>query len=147
MTKRGDRMAFFSLEDRTGSVEVMVFPDVFSSAAAAIKTDEPILVSGTVEVGEENCKVKASEIVFLRDANARLTSKVHVTLKEELGRSHLEMLRELLVRYPGDCRTFLHFQLADRQGVMPLPSLSVAATEDLSVEVERLFGYNAVRFE
>ena len=33
MTKRGDRMAFFSLEDRTGSVEVMVFPDTFAAAA------------------------------------------------------------------------------------------------------------------
>jgi DNA polymerase-3 subunit alpha len=148
MTKRGDRMAFFSLEDRTGSVEVMVFPDTFAGASAAIKADEPILVSGTVEVGEENCKVKATEIVLLRDANARQTTKVHVTLKEELGRTHLETLHELLGRYPGGCRTFIHFQLAGfRKGVMPLPALSVAASEDLSVEVERLFGYNAVRFE
>ena len=148
MTKRGDRMAFFSLEDRTGSVEVMVFPDTFAGASAAIKADEPILVSGTVEVGEENCKVKATEIVLLRDANARQTTKVHVTLKEELGRTHLETLQELLGRYPGGCRTFIHFQLTGfRKGVMPLPALSVAASEDLSVEVERLFGYNAVRFE
>jgi DNA polymerase-3 subunit alpha len=141
-------MAFFSLEDKTGSVEVMVFPDTFAAAAPAIKSDEPILVSGTVEVGEENCKVKAIEIVLLRDANARQTTKVHVTLKEELGRTHLEMLRELLGRYPGGCRTFLHFQLSDLpRGGLPLPFLAVAASEDLSVEVERLFGYNAVRFE
>ena len=148
MTKRGDRMAFFSLEDRTGSVEVMVFPDTFAAAAPAIKSDEPILVSGTVEVGEESCKIKATEIVLLRDANARQTTRVHVTLKEELGRSHLELLRDLLKRYPGGCRTFLHFHLGDLSpGVMPLPSVAVCASEDLSVEVERLFGYNAVRFE
>ena len=148
MTKRGDRMAFFSLEDKTGSVEVMVFPDTFTSAAPAIKSDEPILVSGTVEIGEESCKIKATEIVLLRDANARQTTRVHVTLKDELGRNHLETLRDILGRYPGSCRTFLHFQLGDMQpGVVPLPALAVSASEDLSVEVERLFGYNAVRFE
>ena len=148
MTKKGDRMAFFSLEDKTGSVEVMVFPDTFAAAASAIKSDEPILVSGTVEVGEESCKVKATEIVLLRDANARQTTKIHVTLNEELGRTHLETLQELLKRYPGGCRTYLHFQLNGfRKGVVPLPTLMVAASEDLSMEVERLFGYNAIRFE
>jgi DNA polymerase-3 subunit alpha len=148
VTKRGDRMAFFSLEDKTGSVEVMVFPDTFSAAASAIKSDEPILVSGTVEVGEESCKVKATEIVLLRDANARQTTRIHVTLNEDLGRTHLETLQDLLGRYPGGCRTYLHFQLTGlSKGVIPLPSLMVAASEDLSVEVERLFGYNAVRFE
>jgi DNA polymerase-3 subunit alpha len=148
VTKRGDRMAFFSLEDKTGSVEVMVFPDTFSGAASAIKSDEPILVSGTVEVGEESCKVKATEIVLLRDANARQTTRIHVTLNEDLGRNHLETLQELLGRYPGGCRTYLHFQLTGlSKGIIPLPFLMVAASEDLSVEVERLFGYNAVRFE
>jgi len=147
ITKRGDRMAFFSLEDKTGSVEVMVFPDTFAAAAPAVKSDEPILVSGVVEVGEESCKVKATEIVLLRDANARQTTRVHVTLKEELARTHLEQLRDILKRYPGGCRTFLHFQFVEQQGVIPLPSVAVAASEDLSVEVERLFGYNAVRFE
>jgi DNA polymerase-3 subunit alpha len=148
ITKRGDRMAFFSLEDKTGSVEVMVFPDTFSAAASAIKSDEPILVSGTVEVGEESCKVKATEIVLLRDANARQTTRIHVTLNEDLGRNHLETLQELLGRYPGGCRTYLHFQLTGlSKGIISLPFLMVAASEDLSVEVERLFGYNAVRFE
>ena len=148
MTKKGDRMAFFSLEDKTGSVEVMVFPDTFSASVSAIKSDEPILVSGTVEVGEESCKIKATEIVLLRDANARQTTKIHVTLNEDLGRTQLETLQKLLNRYPGGCRTYLHFQFTGfSKGVVPLPSLKVAASEDLSVEVERLFGYNAVRFE
>ena len=148
LTKRGDRMAFFSLEDKTGSVEVMVFPDTFATAAPALKADEPILVTGTVEAGEESCKIKATEIVLIRDANARQTTKIHVTLTGNLVRTHLETLRELLGRYPGGCRTYLHFQLEGLEpGIMPLPSLLAAASEDLSVEVERLFGYNAVRFE
>ena len=148
MTRRGDRMAFFSLEDRTGSVEVMVFPDTFAAAAPALKSDEPILVYGTVEAGEESCKVKASEIVLLRDANARQTTKVHITLTDAIGRSQLESLLDIIGRYPGGCRTCLHFQLTgEKPAFLPLGSRTVAASEDLSMEVERLFGYNAVRFE
>lgn len=155
MTKRGDRMAFFSLEDRTGSVEVMVFPDTFSAAASAIKSDEPILVSGILEIAEDNggqekkgCKVKATEIVLLRDATARQSTRANITISGDLAKTHLETLKEILARHPGTCRTFLRFRMDGFQnGVIPVPQLTVAASEDLSVEVERVFGYNAVRFE
>lgn len=32
-TKRGDRMAYLRIEDLTGSVEVIVFPDLYQTSA------------------------------------------------------------------------------------------------------------------
>jgi DNA polymerase-3 subunit alpha len=81
ITKKGDRMAFALLEDRLGSVEIMVFPDVFAKASEFLKTDEPLLVTGTVDAGEESCKIKVTEIIPLCAAKEQNTRKVSFTLR------------------------------------------------------------------
>ncbi|MBI5875658.1 MAG: DNA polymerase III subunit alpha, partial [Deltaproteobacteria bacterium] len=62
-TKKGDRMAFVTLEDLRGSVEVVVFSDVYKNAASCFSGDAPILVRGKIDKGEENVKIIAS-VVF-----------------------------------------------------------------------------------
>ncbi|NIP89017.1 MAG: hypothetical protein GWO21_08710, partial [Gammaproteobacteria bacterium] len=41
-TKRGDRMGFVTLEDLKGSVEVVVFSDLYSQAVILIKSEKPL---------------------------------------------------------------------------------------------------------
>ncbi|MBI5328438.1 MAG: DNA polymerase III subunit alpha [Deltaproteobacteria bacterium] len=61
-TKKGDRMAFVTLEDLKGSVEVVVFSDVYKNAASYFSGDAPILVKGKIDKGEENVKIIASSV-------------------------------------------------------------------------------------
>src|SRR5204863_337041 len=42
-TKSGNRMAFFTLEDMDGTVEVTVFPEPYRAAAACLHSREPLL--------------------------------------------------------------------------------------------------------
>jgi DNA polymerase-3 subunit alpha len=149
ITKKGDRMAFAVLEDRLGSVEIMVFPDVFSRTSEFIKSDEPLLVTGTVEAGEDSRKIKATDIVPLLTAKEQNTSKVFFTLKADmLQRDQLESLKDIICRYRGSCKTYVHMIIPERiRTTIRLPeSYSVQASEDLTLEVERLLGYNATTF-
>jgi len=149
-TKKGDRMGFATLEDQTGSVEVMVFPDLFVKCAEYLRSDEPLLVTGTVEVGEESCKVKATEVLPLRVITEKRTTRVHFTLKTEgLERDHLESLSDIIGRFPGECRAFLHLEIDGRsRTTINLPAAcSVLATEEMITEVEHVFGYNVTTFE
>jgi DNA polymerase-3 subunit alpha len=150
ITKKGDRMAFALLEDRLGSVEIMVFPDVFAKASEFLKTDEPLLVTGTVDAGEESCKIKVTEIIPLCAANEQNTRKVSFTLRAgSLERSQMESLREIISRYRGNCGAYLNIIIPEKvRTTIKLPeSYSVRASEDLTLEVERLLGYNATTFE
>ena len=45
-TRKGDRMAVFTLEDAQGGVEVIVFPEAYQRAASLIETGTMILVRG-----------------------------------------------------------------------------------------------------
>ncbi|HLO24950.1 MAG TPA: DNA polymerase III subunit alpha, partial [Geobacteraceae bacterium] len=150
ITKKGDRMGFVTLEDLTGSVEVIVFPEIYAKAVEHLKSEEPLVVSGNVDIGEKSTKIKATDVVPLCDVTEKETKRVCLTLKTSgLEREALEALKGVIGRHRGECRVCLRFELPERLAVtVNLPvSYAVAAREDLSLEVEGLLGYNAVSFE
>ena len=65
-SKKGDRYATFNLEDRRGVVEVIAWPETYRRYEAVIHSDEPVFVSGTLEVSEERCQIIADEVTSLR---------------------------------------------------------------------------------
>jgi len=52
-TKNNDMMAFLELEDKTGSIEGIVFPRAYESCARFLNVGEILVVSGQAKVGEE----------------------------------------------------------------------------------------------
>ncbi|BDV43566.1 DNA-directed DNA polymerase [Geotalea uraniireducens] len=150
MTKKGDRMAFATLEDLVGSVEVVVFADVYARVVEFLKSDDPLLVSGTLDRGEKSIKIMANDVVPLREVCARETKRVIFALSGTgLERSQLLTLREIIGRHPGSCRPVLTINIPSQcRATIALPdSYRVAASEELSQEVKNLFGYHAVSFE
>jgi DNA polymerase-3 subunit alpha len=61
-TRRGDKMAYLRVEDLTGAMEVIVFPDLYATAAPLIQQENPLLIFGTVESGERGTKMKATAL-------------------------------------------------------------------------------------
>ncbi|HHY32421.1 MAG TPA: DNA polymerase III subunit alpha [Firmicutes bacterium] len=65
----GQPMAFFTLEDLTGSVEVVVFPRVYEECFKFIAEDAIVLVQGRLDVKEEGPKLLANTVLpFSPDA-------------------------------------------------------------------------------
>jgi DNA polymerase-3 subunit alpha len=150
ITKKGDRMAYVTLEDMLGTIELLVFPELFSRSGHLLSTDEPLVVTGTLDVGEKSTKIKASDIVLLVELTARGTSRVHFDLRSPgLDRSQLEALKDIIARHSGKCDTLLHIVIPDNcRATIPLPgNFRVSASDDLAVDVEKLVGYRATRFE
>ncbi|HHY39569.1 MAG TPA: DNA polymerase III subunit alpha, partial [Clostridia bacterium] len=68
-TKAGEPMAFVTIEDLTGSVEVVVFPKVFQKRKDLIETDKVVAAKGTVSVEEEGeAKILAEDLLTLEEA-------------------------------------------------------------------------------
>lgn len=64
ITKNSKMMAFATLEDLYGSVEVLIFPNVYEQARPFLAADGKIFVQGRVSVGdEEDAKLIAQSIV------------------------------------------------------------------------------------
>ncbi len=150
ITKKGDRMAFITLEDLSGSVEVIVFPEVYAAAMELIKGEDPLLVSGELDVGEEACKILATEISLLRDVKESLAKLVHIRLTTPgLDEMQMRQLKGIVQRYRGQCAVQLHITIPNRsETIINLPEqLRMAATDDAMVAAEKIFGYNVMNFE
>ena len=63
-TKKNDAMAFVTIEDLYGTIEVIVFPKVYDRCRQWLETDEKVFIKGRTNVEEEkDVKLLASEII------------------------------------------------------------------------------------
>jgi len=149
-TRKGERMAFATLEDLKGVIEVILFPDVFLSSLPYLKGDEPILVRGILDTGEDTPKIKANEVIPISRVKEKSISRVHINLTTPgLTKELLERLKSIFLAKRGQCPVFLHMIIPNRsETVISLPDeFNVTPSDTMAKEVEEVFGYHIVRFE
>ena len=160
-TKKGERMAFLTLEDEEGRVEITVFPEVYRAAWAALSDDVPVVIQGKLELSDEEAedeeddekkrlegrkksgKILASKIIPLKELRFAKKESIHFVLLEQgVTRQKLEELRDILLDYPGSCPPFLHVQDPSRwETTLQLPEdFWVRPCSELVEKVEKLFG-------
>ncbi len=158
-TKAGSAMAFMTLEDLTGSVEVIVFPKTYEDAHLGLKRDAVVVVRGRLDVADQQVKVLADGVVPLEPlpgpapASApdapRVASAVapafdatlHVLLDADRhGEDGLVRLRELLGRYRGDRPVVLTVRADGREVKMQAGGLRVMPGSAVVKEIEGLLG-------
>ncbi|MCB9255345.1 MAG: DNA polymerase III subunit alpha [Bdellovibrionaceae bacterium] len=89
LTKRGDRMAFATVEDQLAQIEMVIFSDVYLESEEILKSGEPLWISATLEVGENGHKLILSKkkakgrILPLRFAYEALAREVHLHVPAE----------------------------------------------------------------
>ncbi|MBQ7982117.1 MAG: hypothetical protein IJ302_00995, partial [Clostridia bacterium] len=75
LTKKGDSMAFVTIEDRYAEIEVIIFPKVLESCAAYLSYDTAIFVSGELSVREEEAPKILARTVFPLRTNEALQNE------------------------------------------------------------------------
>ncbi len=149
-TKKGERMAFATLEDLKGSVEVVIFPDLYNKVMGYIKTELPLFVIGDVDLAEEGVKIIAKDLVPVSEAREKLTSRVRIKLNiPGLKNEDIHALKDILSQYPGKCPVFLHLIIPGKgEIVISLPEkFSITPSFDFSTEIEAYCGDGSIVFE
>lgn len=142
-TKKGERMAFLSLEDREGTIEVVSFSDTFGQARPLLESDAPLVVFGKVQHDEKGSKVVANGISSIEDAQLQMVDSVRIHLNaDKLDRDGLMRLRHVLMTHPGECRAFVHLTVEGKgEAVIAVsPKLNVNPSGAFFHEMNRQFG-------
>jgi DNA polymerase III subunit alpha len=143
-TKSGDRMAFVTLEDLNGTVESVVFPDVYRSSMLHLAKDSAVLVKGQVDIGEDgSAKLLVSEVRPLVLAGNGPAPLAEVTLPAANATPEgLRQLEAILKAHPGSAPLRLTLQLPEggQVTIAPAASFSVTADEKLRHALEAEFG-------
>jgi DNA polymerase-3 subunit alpha len=148
-SKRGEPMAFVTLEDIVDSVEVMVFPEAYAACSHILNTPDPVIVSGTIQKGERGAKVIAEEIHLIPEALQKYTQSIHATLEaESVTRPRMEELKQLLFDYHGKCpfSLTLHFAGEGEVDVDINKDFTVTPSPEMAERVREIFGYDPLTF-
>ena len=137
-SKRGARWAICNLQDRTGGIEVLVFPESFQKFEHLLRPATPLLVRGRVNVEEVGTRFVATEIRLLDKVADRSPSllRVRVDLRA-VDTGTLDQLQKVLAEKPGRCRVAFELisddgtmaTLEAEKGIEPVPELFARVRE------------------
>jgi DNA polymerase III subunit alpha len=143
-TKKGDRMAFLRLEDLTGSVEVVVFSDLYKEVRDLISSDAPLIITGRLDKEEDEVKLVASDLAPVDDAKnlKKVKSRdTHISVPaSELDAAKLGELRDLFKSNPGASQVYLHLIYPDDGTVIISlnDGLKISPTDELRAGLKEL---------
>ncbi len=147
LTKKNEKMAIMNLEDLSGAVEVIVFPDLYRTSQLQLATDAPLIVRGALDKSDQGNKIKALAISLLTDVKKRGTTRVDILLNATgLTREDLVRVKDILLRHGGEVPVYLRIRNpASGESLISVGrEIRVAPSDGLVAEIEALFGAGAV---
>ena len=146
-TKKGDRMAFITLDDNTGRIEIAVFPESYQEYRHLLIKDSLLIVSGDVSVDDYSggFRVGAQAIYDLDTARKTFARCLLLRLNQQ-PEDFSERLKKTLTPFlAGDCPVFLEYLKSDKKAMLNLgKSWQVALDPTLIAELETWLGEEAV---
>src|SRR5438270_2534134 len=170
VTRKGQIMAYATLEDLTGAVDVVLFPRVFEQTRLLFEPDKVLVVQGKVDARagstrasgaasspvepEMEAEVETASVVadmawLWDDPECVPVSRrqlVHVRIPSgDAGIA--EQLEAVLARHPGTDEVVLHVVVGSREVVVNADRYHVLAGPALVAEIDELVGQAATRLE
>ena len=128
-TRKGDYMAFVTLEDMAGQIECLVFPRIYEKYQPLLQEDAAVVISGKISVREEEApKLLAERVTRMEEwaaqprrrsrtparrrtapkTDAQLAARAEKKLFLRLERKDMDRASALLALEAGDIPVYLH---------------------------------------
>ena len=148
-TRRGAPMAVLTLEDRDGSLEVVVFPKTYERCAPVLAQNRMVLVTGKLDKDEETARLMANEVRPIETLGGSVgrTLSIHLTSARH-DRRTLQALADLFQVHRGPGRIRLQLDLTERTPALRirarLTDVRIRPSEHLARAVEKICGAGTV---
>jgi DNA polymerase-3 subunit alpha len=102
-TKSDQRMAFLTVEDKTGSIDVLVFPKTYEEVKDTFEPNKPILIAGKLSVKEDSMAVIFEKAMYVDEGKfASEFSGVILKITKSHTPEQLAVLKKYIVENPGE---------------------------------------------
>ncbi|SDA74811.1 DNA polymerase III, alpha subunit [Pseudomonas sp. NFACC15-1] len=119
--KKGDKMGFITLDDRSGRIEASLFADAFHSAQSLLQTDAMVVVEGEVSNDDFSggLRLRVKRVMSMEDARTNLAESLRLKLQtQDLKGDQLRWLGELFKRHRGACPITMEYVRPDAKAVL-----------------------------
>jgi DNA polymerase-3 subunit alpha len=170
VTRKGQIMAYATLEDLTGTVDIVLFPRTFEQTRLLFEPDKVLVVQGKVDARAGSTRATGSggapvdpeleqeietasvvaDMAWLWDDPecVPVLRRQLVHVKVPNGDAGLaERLEAVLARHPGADEVVLHVVVGTREVIVNADRYHVLAGPALAADIDELVGVAATRFE
>jgi DNA polymerase III subunit alpha len=147
-SRKGDFYAQAALEDMTGSVDMLVFPEAYKKIGERLKLEVPVLVRCGVRVEEgANPKLTVNDIVPLEDAQPKLPNALRIRIPlQSASESIVDALHAVCLERKGNAKVLFDLEReGDFMVVMEADGYNVLPDRTFVHRVEELCGRGSVR--
>ena len=117
-TRKGGLMGFFTLEDQTGQVECLMFPQIYERYGRALAPDQAVLVTGRLSVrDDEDTKLLADVVEPLGESipkpvdmrtDAQIAKDAKTKLYLRMRRDQMPRIQAMLAKTPGSVPVYIN---------------------------------------
>ncbi|WP_122227338.1 DNA polymerase III subunit alpha, partial [Pseudomonas syringae group genomosp. 3] len=121
--KKGDKMGFITLDDRSARIEASLFAEAFHSAQSLLQTDAMVVVEGEVSNDDFSggLRLRAKRVMSIEDARTNLAESLRVTVHADaLKGDRLRWLGDLCKRHRGACPITVDYTGQDARALLQL---------------------------
>lgn len=149
-TRRGDRMAFITIDDRSARIELAVFSDTYQTYRDLLAKDKLIVVEGEVSVDDYSggYKMSARSIHDINQAREHFSRRLLVNIDEKKAMNgFINELKTALSPYvDGRCPVTLAYQRNDASAKINLgQEWRVRPTDELLQRLDDMLGHEHVK--
>ncbi len=147
--KRGNTMAFITIEDFSGKGECVVFSDAYRRHEQILVNDAMVMVVGKGEPSGNNLKVIANDIYPIERVKETFGKSVIFTINIDVaGEQTISQLRKIMERYRGgSCSCYFNLvgSTLSQKRVFYSKLYTVQPSEEFFTEVRQLPGIDGVK--
>jgi DNA polymerase III subunit alpha len=153
-TKRGDNMAFVTIDDRTGRIEVAVFADVYTQCRELLSKESLFVLTGQITYDDYSgmLKMRADTIRLLSDVRQEKARELCIELESGALPIHfIRQFTELLEPYrttplkEARCPIIIDYRRSDARAQLRLaPTWNVRPEDDLLQRLRDAYGASRV---
>jgi DNA polymerase-3 subunit alpha len=160
ITKKGDPMAFVNLEDLRGSIEVIVFPNVYEKTRELWLEDKILVVKGRVDTRGRAPKVICESVqdylvishpVDEEKYRPGKPRHLHITIRrsgeQEQDSERLRQVHNLLRSYEGEDYFSLYLVSDGRRVQLDFPNATTSYCPALEDALAEMLGAGAIRID
>ena len=146
--KKGDKMGFITLDDRSARIEASLFSEAFTQAQALLQTDALVVVEGEVSHDDFSggLRLRAKRVMSLEEARTGLAESLRLNVSvTDLSRESLAQLKALLLQYKGECPLTMSYNGESAKALLQFSQdWKIEPTDDLIQSLRDLFGRDNV---
>ena len=140
-SRRGDRIAFITLDDNTGRLEVAVFSEAFRQYREALMKDNIVVVEGIISIDDYTggYKMSADRVWGIEQARESFAKAIRVDVQKNDSDFVTKLAATLMPYRQGKCTILLNYQSEQGRVNIPLPeSWKVRPSQELLTRLGKL---------